>query len=247
MAYDFGGEVTRRGGQFKPFSHKAFMDQKPDLMERGHCFGLTIVWLARYVRDLGKGGAEALGNLSFTAASKDPQAIMVIRQIQNMVNSRGITANLNNSGILPGAKKRAAERQKEIEAAFGTSDDVLINSIMQSLDVANVTFYPDGMPPGELASQLLALMGRLNNGLYAIHLGCHEVGAVMDEKRGVYKFLDVNFGQGVWKGEGGGQERADAFLGFLESYFNAPTIRASYDARALKGVIGWANAVLPGY
>jgi hypothetical protein len=246
MAYDFGGEVARFGGQFKPFSHKAFMDQKPDLMTRGHCFGLTIVWLSRYVRDQSKGAVEALGNLNFTAASKDPQTIMVIRQIQNMVNSRGMTAQMNKGGIMPGAKAAAAQKSREIEAVFGQSDDTLINEIMKSLGIANVTFYGDGLAGTDLATSLIGLMQRLGSGLFAIHMGRHEVGAIADTKRGVCKFLDVNFGQAVWKGPGDASARADGFYGFLEAYFAAPAIRASYDDKTLKGVAGWANAMLPG-
>jgi hypothetical protein len=241
VKFDFGGEVTRRGGEFKPFSHKAFMDQKPDLLTRGHCFGLTVVWLGRYVRDQSKGAAELLGNLTFTQASQDPQAIMVIRQIQNMVNSRSMTNRMNT-----GAKAKVRKKHAEIMAVFGDADDALLNDLMRSLGVSGVTFYGDDLPDLDVTQAALRYLRQFESGLYVIYLPKHVVGAIVDPKRQVYKFLDVNFGQGVWKFRGKAAVDADHFHGFVESYLTAPGIRQGYADGKLVGTMGFANALLPG-
>lgn len=244
--FAFGSEITRRGGEFKRFSHGEFLDQKPDLLKRGHCYGLTLVWLSRYIRDR-RAGADLLGNLNFTQASKDPQTIMIIRQIQNMGNSRTM------SGLLkPKDKADAAVRSSELDAVFGQSDDTMITDIMKSLHAPTVKFYGVPLDSSEKTASLLGLIGRLREGLFCILLGNHVVGAIVDRPKNVFKFLDVNYGQGVWKTKAGtapmagpAPDHGGGFMGFLEAYFADPEIRQGYAHENYKGVLGYASAGLP--
>ncbi len=238
--FDFKGEVTKRGGEFKPFSHKGFMDQKPDMMTRGHCFGLTIVWLSRYVRDRKSAGGDTLSNLSFAKASKDPQAIMLIRQIQNMVNSHTMSLMMADEK----SKSVRKERYGEIDAAFGEGHENIINQAMRSLGVHGITFRGVMDQKVDMTQPLLGAIGRLDSALYAIHLPTHEVGAVVDKRRGVFKFIDVNDGQAVWKGAGGSGEKP--FLDFLKAFFESPDNRRDYALGKMQGVIGYTNAMLNG-
>lgn len=249
--FAFGAEITRRGGQFKPFSHGEFLDQKPDMMKRGHCYGLTLVWLSRYIRDR-RAGVDLLGNLNFTQASKDPQTIMIIRQIQNMGNSRSATQRLIGEPILPKNKEAAAVKQGELNAVFGQSDENMMTDIMKSLNAPTVRFYGVELDSKEKTESLLGLMGRLSNGLFCILLGNHVVGAIVDKPNNVFKFLDVNFGQGVWKTKTGtapmagpAPDHAGGFMGFLAAYFADPEIRLIYAEGCYKGVLGYASAPLP--
>jgi hypothetical protein len=244
--FAFGSEITRRGGEYKRFSHGEFLDQKPDLMKRGHCYGLTLVWLSRYVRDR-RAGADLLGNLNFTQASKDPQTIMIIRQIQNMGNSRTLSSMMK-----PKDKADAAVRSSEIDAVFGQSDDNMLTDIMKSLNIQGVRFYGVELDSREKTDSLLGLMGRMSNGLYSILLGNHVVGAIVDRPKNVFKFLDVNYGQGVWKTKAGtapmagpAPDHGGGFMGFLEAYFADPEIRLGYAFENHKGVLGYASAPLP--
>jgi hypothetical protein len=239
MGFDFRGEVTKRGGQFKPFSHKGFMDQKPDMMTRGHCFGLTIVWLSRYVRDRKTAGADLLGDLSFTKASQDPKTIMIIRQIQNMANSSGITAKLVNKT----PKAERARAVAEAEAAFGVGVEGLVNDCMRSLGVHGITFGGVWDPMHDMSMPMVNSIGRVASALYAISLPTHEVGAIVDRERNVFKFLDVNYGQAVWKGAAAGEV---SFLQFMEAYVTSPNILNGYAGHGMRGVIGYANAMLRG-
>ncbi len=244
--FAFGSEITKRGGQFKPFSHGEFLDQRPDMMKRGHCYGLTLVWLSRYVRDR-RAGADLLGNLNFTQASKDPQTIMIIRQIQNMAHSRATTMDMVGDN-----RAKAQVKYAEITRVFGDSDDTMINGIMKSLNAPGIQFIGVEVNSTDKGDSMIALMERVSDGLYSIILGNHVVGAIVDKPKNVFKFLDVNFGQGVWKTRAGAAPMAgpapnlgDGFFGFLRAYLADPDNRVSYALENHKGVLGYATAGLP--
>lgn len=239
--FDYAKEVTSRGGQFKPFSHGAFLDQKPDMMTRGHCFGLTLVWLSRYVRDRKSAGVDALSNLSFTQASKDPAAIMVIRQIQNMATSSGMTGDMVKPGRTSASKEKARAFNAEIEAAFGPGHENIMNSVMKSLGVHHIQFYGVDSNGPDYTSVLLNQMDRMDSGLFTFGFYNHIVGAVKDQARGIYKFMDVNYGQAVWKNVAGGTPDGP-FQSFVRGYFDDPSVRLDYSGNKIKGLICGASA-----
>lgn len=240
MGFDFSGEVAKRGGQFKPFSHKAFLDQKPGMMERGHCFGLTLIWLSRYVRDR-SAGADKLSNLSFTQASKDPQAIQVIHQIQNMVKSSFMTQELINA--------KGGTGQDKYDQVFGDMNDTAVNNILRGLGCGHVHFYGAAISERDITSRVIDAMERMDS-LFLVGTMNHAMGMVVDHRRDLYKFLDVNKGQAVWKGAGSdapmaGPRRFDSFRDFLRAYLGDPQTRQAYSGGGPHGVLGYLEAAIP--
>ena len=190
----------------------------------GVCGALTMIYLSRYFKSSmdddpfsGKTFSEIIQNLD------DLKSKMLIVQLQQLETSRNAVFDKNNND----------------DVLKGVNFFNIFMSSMKSLGAVGLTLQnpynnhfgsiEDGPPFAKIASYVAK-----KHGVHFIKFPNHYVGAVVDDSRFKYKFLDVNYGQAI-------TSNAKAFSDFLHTYFNSSTVKgwllnSGYGSTGQKGL-----------
>jgi hypothetical protein len=192
-----------------PVTHSDVVNKMPSAYKGGVCMGLTTVWLSCYGTSRVDPMAEA-----YDAALKDSSKLFIVRQIQQMESSRSDTF-----GIVLAKGATNSEHQKMWEGVgFGNS----LQSNLSALGCKKVEIksmdHTGFANTDEFPFATLARYCATHEGLHLIKFPSHYCGAIIDNDRFFFSFIDVNYGQ-VYS------SNAHAFQLFLTDYFASGTVK----------------------
>lgn len=190
-------------------SHSDIVEKVGDKRHAGGvCGALTMIYLSRYFKS--KMGEDPFSGKTFSEITRnldDVKCKMLVVQLQQLETSRNVVFDKSNTN----------------EVLGGINFFNIFMTSMKSLGAVGLTLQnpynndfgsvEDDPPFKNIASYVAK-----KHGVHLIKFPSHYVGAVVDDYRFKYKFLDVNYGQAI-------TSNAKAFSDFLHAYFNSSTVK----------------------
>ena len=248
--------VEACGGRYKPFSHSGFLKTKEltalDSVNKGHCGGLSVLWLSRYDKKSLDSDMFAdkweLEQKTFTQIANSTQGRVIIHQIQqyeaSRIHLRKTIKEKYKSATKDDVKNKLAEDFGAIDA--GTARYVLESGLKglghEKLEFSEPKTFTDSTIE-DLMSYLFDTEHKFFTQDFQGHLigfTNHYVAAITDfTDRNKLKFLDVNFGQAVFSEKydwpmpsdwiGKWKDKKKGFRAFLKSYLSHPDVQEAYE------------------
>ncbi len=220
---DFTTLVAKHKMKFveMPVSHYDVMSKRAIKRDRGVCVGITTVYLASF----GRSKDDPMEG-DFAASLCDDKQLFVIKQIQQMEDSREITFGI----VLE--KKRDAGTYVDMFAGVGLGNAFASN--LTALGCKNVRLNQMDQTGYAAASTFpfasLARFCAKFAGVHLIKFPKHVCGVIVDDEKFFYAFLDVNYGQAS-------TSNAHVFRQFLTDFFTSETAKEYDDSNSTAGVL----------
>lgn len=210
---EFKNLVAKHNGHHKDFSHLGFVGSEEikkflGSERRGHCGGLSVVWLSRYDKANIIGDAfvnEEYEPKKFSQIASSTQGRQVIYQLQKMEVSRSLLAGMLKDKYKLAQDKdkpRIEKEYKEMALISGYFENCLVSTLKhEGLQFpGDATFGVDKMD--DMLAHLYAKKDVLFGHDYAGHLIAlpnHYVAAITDFHGKGFKFFDPNYGQALFR------------------------------------------------